>query len=160
MPRESEPKSACGTRENRIDLARCAWCHKYRLDSRGIKGDDTDGHIDDIARFVSRDTIVALRAPVGHPDHDVLEENWEVLQAARDERGERFRIVALPVPNPIEYEYPADRFGPGGRSMIPASHANFLLSNGTAFVPILIRAAMTKRSKFSRSCCQVGRSKA
>ena len=102
----------------------------------GIKGDDTDGHIDDIARFVSRDTIVALRAPVGHPDHEVLEENWEVLQSARDERGKRFQIVALPVPNPIEYEYPADRFGPGGRSMIPASHANFLLSNGTAFVPI------------------------
>ena len=102
----------------------------------GIKGDDTDGHIDDIARFVARDTIVALRAPAGHPDHAVLEANWEVLQSARDERGERFKIVALPVPNPIEYDYPADRFGPGGRSMVPASHANFLLSNGTVFVPV------------------------
>lgn len=102
----------------------------------GIKGDDTDGHIDDIARFVSRNTIVALRAPVGHPDHAVLEENWDVLQRARDEHGVAFRIVALPVPDPIEYDYPADRFGPGGRNMLPASHANFLLSNGSAFVPI------------------------
>ena len=102
----------------------------------GIKGDDTDGHIDDIARFVSRDTIVALRAPKGHPDFEVLEENWEVLQSAVDEKGVRFKIVGLPVPNPIEYDYPADRFGAGGRSMVPASHANFLLSNQTAFVPI------------------------
>jgi len=101
----------------------------------GIKGDDTDGHIDDIARFVARDTIVALRAPAGHPDHATLEENWQALEAARDERGEPFRLVPLPVPEPIFYEYPADRFGPGGRNMVPASHANFLIANGTVFVP-------------------------
>ncbi len=102
----------------------------------GIKGDDTDGHIDDIARFISRDTIVALRAPQGHPDHEVLEANWDALQSACDESGQRLKVIALPVPEPIEYDFPADRFGPGGRSMVPASHANFLLSNGTAFVPV------------------------
>lgn len=102
----------------------------------GIKGDDTDGHIDDIARFVARDTIVALRAPRGHPDHDVLERNWSALCDARDEQGKPFTVQALPVPDPIEYDYPPDRFGPGGRNMLPASHANFLLSNGVAFVPI------------------------
>lgn len=102
----------------------------------GIKGDDTDGHIDDIARFVARDTIVALRARKGHPDFEVLEANWEALSVARDECGNAFKVVALPVPEPIEYDYPADRFGPGGRNMVPASHANFLLSNGTAFVPV------------------------
>ncbi len=138
--------SQCLEGENRNPLAQRARIESTLHDALGvtnivwlpggIKGDDTDGHIDDIARFVSRDTIVALRAPVGHPDHAVLEANWKVLQSARDERRERFKIVALPVPNPIEYDYPADRFGPGGRSMVPASHANFLLSNGTAFVPV------------------------
>jgi len=102
----------------------------------GIKGDDTDGHIDDIARFVGRDAIAALRAPAGHPDHETLEVNWRALEAARDERGQPFRLVPLPVPEPIFYDYPADRFGPGGRNMVPASHANFLIANGTVFVPV------------------------
>ncbi len=102
----------------------------------GIKGDDTDGHIDDLARFVARDTIVSIRAPKGHPDHEILECNWAALNEARDERGDPFKVIALPVPEPIFYDYPADRFGPGGRSMLPASHANFLLSNGCAFVPV------------------------
>ncbi|MSR69061.1 MAG: agmatine deiminase family protein [Phycisphaerales bacterium] len=102
----------------------------------GIKGDDTDGHIDDIARFVSRDTIVALRAPIGHPDHEILERNFDALSCACDEQGMPFKIVALPAADPIEYDYPSDRFGPGGRNMLPASHANFLLSNGKVFVPI------------------------
>ena len=102
----------------------------------GIKGDDTDGHIDDIARFVRRDCIAALRAPESHPDHEVLERNWQVLVAARDEGGRPFQLVALPVPEPIYYQFPADRFGPGGRMMLPASHANFLIANGIVFVPV------------------------
>ncbi|MBL9142006.1 MAG: agmatine deiminase family protein, partial [Phycisphaerae bacterium] len=61
----------------------------------GIKGDDTDGHIDDIARFVAPNRIVALRAPASHPDHDVLEQNWLALEAARNERGQPFELVAL-----------------------------------------------------------------
>ncbi|MDA1008126.1 MAG: agmatine deiminase family protein [Planctomycetota bacterium] len=102
----------------------------------GIRGDDTDGHIDDIARFVRRDAIVALRAPADHVDHSVLEANWNALANARDENQDPFDLIALPVPDPIYYDFPADRFGPGGRSMIPASHANFLIANGTVFVPV------------------------
>lgn len=102
----------------------------------GIKGDDTDGHIDDIARFVARNRILALRAPADHPDHEVLERNWQALKAARDEQGEAFELVPLDVPEPLYYDYPADRFGPGGRNLAPASHANFLVSNGTVFVPV------------------------
>ena len=102
----------------------------------GIKGDDTDGHIDDIARFVRRDAIAALRAPSTHPDFEVLERNWSALTNARDEHGAPFEIIALPVPEELFYEYPADRFGPGGRNMLPASHANFLIANGSVFVPV------------------------
>ena len=51
----------------------------------GINGDDTDGHIDDVARFIQPDTIAAAQAPAGHPDHDTLEKNWQALQQARNE---------------------------------------------------------------------------
>ena len=101
----------------------------------GIEGDDTDGHVDDLARFVRRDTVAAVRAPSGHPDHDMLEANWKALQSARDERGQRLQLVELPCPEPRHHDFPADRFGPGGRRMVPASHANFLFANGHVFVP-------------------------
>ncbi len=101
----------------------------------GIKGDDTDGHIDDIARFVRVGAVAAVRAPHGHADHEVLEANWEVLSAARDAKGRKLELIALPSPEPIFYDFPADRFGPGGRNMLPASHANFLIANGRVFVP-------------------------
>jgi len=101
----------------------------------GIEGDDTDGHIDDVARFVAPDIVVAIRADKGHPDHATLERNWSALQAARDPSGEALRLIALPVPQPIHYDYPADAFGPGGRKQLPASYANFLIVNGAVLVP-------------------------
>lgn len=102
----------------------------------GIEGDDTDGHIDDIARFVAPGVVAAVEAPLDHPDHAVLAANRKVLDRARDARGERLEIVALPSPTPIHFDFPADRFGPGGRRMLPASHANFLIANGRIFVPV------------------------
>lgn len=102
----------------------------------GIEGDDTDGHVDDLARFVRRDVVAAVRANEGHPDHAMLQANWLALQAARDERGQRLELVELPHPDSLHYDFPADRFGPGGRRMLPASHANFLFANGSIFVPV------------------------
>ncbi len=101
----------------------------------GIEGDDTDGHIDDVARFINPDTIAAVRTPHGHPDHDVLEQNWRTLKDARDQDGRKFNLVELPAPEPMWYDYPADQFGPGGRKALPTSHANFLIANGAVFVP-------------------------
>lgn len=102
----------------------------------GIEGDDTDGHIDDVARFISSAVVVAVRAPPGHPDHEVLERNWAALGESRDQDGRRLERVELPVPDPIYYDFPADEYGPGGRRAVPASYANFLLSNGAVFVPV------------------------
>lgn len=102
----------------------------------GIVGDDTDGHIDDIARFVAADTVVAVSPPPGHPDHDVLSRNLGALRGARDQDGRRLTVIELPAPEPILYDFPADRFGPGGRGPVPASYANFLISNGAAIVPV------------------------
>jgi len=102
----------------------------------GITGDDTDGHIDDLARFAAPGVVAAVRAPAGHPDHEVLEANWAALEAGRDARGAALTLVPLPSPEPFFYDFPADRFGPGGRMMLPASHANFLIANGSIFVPV------------------------
>lgn len=103
----------------------------------GIAGDDTDGHIDDVARFVSPDCVAIVVAPEGHPDHAVTRRNLEALKRARDQDGEPLRIVGLPVPEPIVYDFPAlpsvETPGPGP---VPASYANFLITNDAVFVPV------------------------
>ena len=93
---------------------------------RGIAGDDTHGHIDDVARFVNESTIVAAREP--NPDdvnHQPLEENLARLRTERGPDGRPFRIVELPMPRPIAYD--------GQR--VPASYLNFYIANGVVLVP-------------------------
>lgn len=93
----------------------------------GIAGDDTDGHIDDVARFVAEDRIVCVREDdASDVNAAVLGENWARLRAARDRRGRPFDLVSLPMPPPIEHA--------GHR--LPASYANFYLANGVALVPV------------------------
>ncbi len=101
----------------------------------GIEGDDTDGHIDDVARFVSPSTVVAISAGPGHPDHDVTQANLNVLREAKDQSGDPLNVVELPVPQQIMYDYPE------GPSPVPASYANFLMVNGHVFVPVFGQAA-------------------
>ena len=106
----------------------------------GIVGDDTDGHIDDIARFIAPDQVVATQ-PSGGPDHAMLERNWQALEAARDQDGQPLQLTPLPAPDPIMYNFPPDRFGPGGVGPIPASYANFLIANDAVLVPIFGQAS-------------------
>ena len=93
--------------------------------AEGIEGDDTDGHIDDLARFVAPGTVAAVTAEEGHPDQAVLAENLARLRAARDADGKPLAISTLPSPPPLELA--------GIRC--PASYANFLLVNGAVLVP-------------------------
>jgi agmatine deiminase len=94
--------------------------------NRGIAGDDTHGHIDDIARFVSPDTIVAAMEPDARdPNHAVLAENLARLKAARTAEGKQFTLVELPMPRPVVFR--------GQR--LPASYANFYIANGMVLVP-------------------------
>ncbi|MGH7773174.1 MAG: agmatine deiminase family protein [Candidatus Binatia bacterium] len=94
--------------------------------NRGIAGDDTDGHIDDIARFVNPTTIVcAFEEDSGDENYTALQENYERLQGARDQDGRRLNIVPLPLPGPVVYE--------GIR--LPASYVNFYIANGIVLVP-------------------------
>ena len=93
---------------------------------RGIAGDDTHGHVDDIARFVAPDTVVACVEPNPRdPNHDPLAENLGRLRAARDQDGKPLRVVELPMPAPVIFR--------GQR--LPASYANFYIANRLVLVP-------------------------
>ncbi len=96
----------------------------------GIEGDDTDGHIDDVARFISPNMVAVVSAPKGHPDHGMTQKNITALREAMDQDSRPLRVVELPVPEPIHYDYP------DGRGPVPASYANFLIVNGHVFIPI------------------------
>jgi agmatine deiminase len=93
----------------------------------GIAGDDTDGHIDDIARFVNSTTVVCVRETNARDENYApLEENYERLLAARDMSGAKLEIVSLPSPAPLVYE--------GAR--LPASYANFYIANELVLAPV------------------------
>lgn len=93
---------------------------------RGIVGDDTHGHVDDIARFVSADTVVCAVEDDPHDaNYEPLKENWTILSQATDLRGQPLRVVKLPMPSPL--------FFAGQR--LPASYANFYIANGIVLVP-------------------------
>jgi len=93
---------------------------------KGIVGDDTHGHIDDVARFVGERTIVAAReANPGDANHALLEENLARLRDATDVHGRSFDVVELPMPAPIVYS--------GQR--VPASYLNFYIANDVVLVP-------------------------
>jgi agmatine deiminase len=66
----------------------------------------------------------------------VLSKNFEALGEARDQDGRKLNVVAMPHPEPILYDFPADRFSEGGVNPVPASHANFLIANEGVLVPI------------------------
>ncbi|HLK32846.1 MAG TPA: agmatine deiminase family protein [Terriglobales bacterium] len=93
----------------------------------GISGDDTHGHVDDLARFVSPDTVVAVseRDPAD-PNFAALEENLRRLRAMSDQDGKALRVVELPMPSAVTFQ---------GRRL-PASYANFYIANGLVLVPV------------------------
>ena len=93
---------------------------------RGIAGDDTHGHVDDLARFVGPSTVVAVREEdQGNVNYEPLEENWRRLQSMTGLRGEHLDVVALPMPAPVVF---------AGRRL-PASYANFYIANDRVLVP-------------------------
>ncbi|MCF7733900.1 MAG: agmatine deiminase family protein [Akkermansiaceae bacterium] len=97
---------------------------------RGIEGDDTDGHIDDLARFVDERTILACVAPDRQSaNHAVLAENLAALRGFRDSGGRGFEVLEIPLPEACEV--------PGWRlPVLPASYVNFLIVNGGVLVPV------------------------
>jgi agmatine deiminase len=97
---------------------------------RGIVGDDTHGHVDDLSRFVSKHTVVTMVEPNSKdPNHEPLRANLRRLQAARDQDGRPFTVVEMPMPQPVVFE---------GRRL-PASYANFYIANGVVLAPVFNR---------------------
>jgi agmatine deiminase len=92
----------------------------------GIAGDDTHGHIDDLARFVDSKTIVAVtEEDQADENYQALKENWDRLEGMTGLTGEKLRIAPLPMPRPVIFD---------GRRL-PASYANFYIANDRVLVP-------------------------
>lgn len=92
----------------------------------GIIGDDTDGHIDDITRFVNEDTVVTvIEKDKGDENYDILKDNLKALKKMRFPDDKPLNIVELPMPSPVIYE----------DQRLPASYANFYISNENVIVP-------------------------
>ncbi len=93
----------------------------------GLTGDDTHGHVDDLARFVNKNTVVAVRE-YNRKDinYNPLLENQKILKSARDHQGKQLNIVELPLPKPVYYR----------KQRLPASYANFYIANSAVLVPV------------------------
>ncbi|MFN8258795.1 MAG: agmatine deiminase family protein [Bacteroidales bacterium] len=92
----------------------------------GIEGDDTHGHVDDICRFVNKNTLMACYEPEKKdPNHFKLEKNLEILSGSKLENGTKPNIIKLPMPGRINFE----------EVRLPCSYINFLITNGCVLVP-------------------------
>ena len=95
--------------------------------NKGIVGDDTHGHVDDLSRFVNPTTVVTVvESNPKDANHKPLRENLRRLRAARDQDGNPLNVVELPMPRPVIFE----------KRRLPASYANFYIANGIVLVPV------------------------
>ena len=94
--------------------------------AKGLAGDDTHGHVDDLCRFVNPKTLVLVREKNPRDaNYRPLAENWERIRDLRLENGSKPEVVALPLPSPLYFD--------GVR--LPASYANFYIGNAAVIVP-------------------------
>ncbi|HVW98094.1 MAG TPA: agmatine deiminase family protein [Mucilaginibacter sp.] len=92
----------------------------------GIVGDDTDGHIDDITRFISEDAVVTVvEENKNDENYHILQENLASLKTMRLLNGKQLDIIELPMPDPVIYD----------DQRLPASYANFYIANSAVVVP-------------------------
>lgn len=93
---------------------------------KGIAGDDTHGHVDDISRFVAAGTVLTVMEQDRRDEnYELLKENRRRLKAATDLQGRKLQIIDLPLPRPVAFQ----------RRRLPASYANFYIANSVVLVP-------------------------
>jgi agmatine deiminase len=117
---------------NYLGVSKVLWLHE------GIVGDDTDGHIDDIARFVSPGHIIcAIEDDPADANYELLQDNLKRLEEMTDARGDRFEITTLPMPGIV-----AGSSSGTDRNLerLPASYANFYIANNVVLLPIFDHA--------------------
>ncbi len=106
---------------NLLNVKNFIWLNK------GIKGDDTHGHIDDICRFVSKNTImIAIERNKNDKNYNILKQNLNILNKAKNLNGKVFRIIKIPMPKPIYIK----------KIRVPASYLNFLICNKIILLPL------------------------
>jgi agmatine deiminase len=113
--------------KNYLGVAKVLWL------GEGIVGDDTDGHIDDLARFINPTTIAcAVEDDPADPNYEILQDNLIRLEQMTDLNGRAFEIVKLPMPGVIAGE------STDGRNLdrLPASYANFYIANRVVLQPV------------------------
>lgn len=109
----------------------------------GIVGDDTDGHIDDITRFVNEDTVLTvIESNPLDENYVLLQENLETLRAMKLKDGRSLNIVELPMPSPVIHE----------DTRLPASYANFYIANAAVIVPVFADVNDEKALEIIQSC--------
>jgi agmatine deiminase len=92
----------------------------------GIEGDDTDGHIDDLTRFVNEDTVVTVvETDKSSANYEVLQDNLRDLKKMRLLNGKQLNVIELPMPKPVIYD----------EQVLPASYANYYVANAAIVVP-------------------------
>ena len=103
-----------------LDVQEIIWCHGK------IEGDDTDGHIDNLVRFVNPDTVLcAWEDNASDPNHACLKENLKILESFRGVNGKSLDVVKLPMPGRINSH----------EGRLPASYANFYIGNRAVLLP-------------------------
>ncbi len=113
--------------------------------SDGIVGDDTDGHIDDTVRFINEDTVLTVvEINVNSKNYELLNQNLKELKQMRLLNGKQLNIVELPMPKEVIYE----------QQLLPASYANFYISNGHIIVPTFKCDQDDKAMQIIQSCFQ------
>ena len=113
--------------ENYLNASKVLWL------GEGIVGDDTDGHIDDIARFVAPNVIVcALEEDRTDANYQLLQDNYRQLQSMTDADGRPFEVVTLPMPGIVGGTNTDKR----NLERLPASYANFYIANNVVLAPI------------------------
>ena len=103
-----------------LNIGQVIWC------KGGLQGDDTDGHIDNLARFVNSDTVLCVwEENTADINYLNLKDNYEVLKRSTDQDGKPLNVVRLPMPG-----YVGDQ-----KTRWPASYANFYIGNRVVLVP-------------------------
>jgi agmatine deiminase len=114
--------------KNYLDVQQVLWL------GEGIVGDDTDGHIDDIARFAGPDVIIcALEEDPADANYELLQDNLRRVQQATDLNGRKFEVVTLPMPGVVAA---SNDNSPRALDRLPASYANFYIANNVVLAPI------------------------
>jgi agmatine deiminase len=117
LSKQDIERALCDT----LGLSKVLWI------GEGIAGDDTDGHVDDITRFVAPGVVLtSVEDDPRDENHAPLRENWKRLRTMTDAKRRRLEVVKLPMPSPLY----------AGRRRLPASYANFYVGNAVVLLPI------------------------